>query len=78
MNFIGGEDDDVTILCVKERGNTKLWLDEFAAFWADAGLIEVGGDAEDEAGGFEEADEEDDEESTLLAIDLALGIDDRG
>ena len=24
LNFIGGDDDDVTILCVEERGSTKL------------------------------------------------------
>ena len=23
LNFIGGDDDDVTILCVEERGSTK-------------------------------------------------------
>lgn len=78
LNFIGGDDDDVTILCVEERGNTKPWLVEFGVFWADAGRND---DDDADVGnvwcGFEDTEDED-EESTLLAWDFALGIDDKG
>lgn len=77
LNFIGGDDDDDTILCVEERGNTKLWLAEFGVFWAEPGRNDVGSDAEDVWGGFEEV-EEDDEESILLEVDFALGMEDKG
>ena len=73
LNFIGGEEDDVTILCVLERGNTKLRLAEFGTFCAEAGRKDV-----DTCAGFEEAEEEDDEDSTLLAVDFALGMEDNG
>ena len=76
MNFIGGEDVDVTILCVEDRGNTKLWLAELGAFCEEVGRNDVDTDAAC-GGGFEEAEEED-EESILLVVDFALGIEDKG
>lgn len=79
MNFIGGDDDDVTILCVEERGSTKPWLVEFGVFCAEAGRNEDDdGDFGNVCCGFEETEEDEDEESTLLAVDFALGIDDKG
>lgn len=38
LNFIGGDEDDVTILCVEERVNIRPLLAEFGAFWAETGL----------------------------------------
>lgn len=79
MNFIGGDDDDVTILCVEERGSTKPWLAEFGVFCAEAGRNEADdGDFGNVCCGFDETEEDEDEESTLLAVDFALGIDDKG
>ena len=79
LNFIGGDDDDVTILWVDERGSTKLWLVEIGVFWADAGRNDNDdGDLGNTCCGFEETEEDEDEESTLLAADFALGIDDKG
>ena len=74
-----GDDDDVTILCVEERGSTKPWLVEIGVFWADAGRNDDDdGDLGNTCCGFEETEEDEDEESTLLAADFALGIDDKG
>lgn len=79
LNFIGGDDDDVTILCVEERGSTKLWLVEIGVFWADAGRNDDDdGDLGNVCCGFEETEDDEDEESTLLAVDFALGMDDKG
>ena len=77
MNFIGGEDVDVTILCVEDRGNAKLWLAELGAFCAEVGRNNVGTDTVCGAG-FEEVEEEEDKESILLVVDFALGIEDKG
>ena len=79
LNFIGGDDDDVTILCVEERGSTKPWLVEIGVFWADAGRNDDDdGDLGKACWGFEETEEDEDEESTLLVVDFALGMDDKG
>ena len=78
LNFIGGDDDDVTILCVEGRGSTKPWLVEIGVFWADAGRNNDDDDLGKVCCGFEETEEDEDEESTLLAVDFALGIDDKG
>ena len=76
---MGGDDDDVTILCADERGNTKPWLAEFADNWADVGRNdEDDGDAGRVCWGFEDTEEDEDEESTLLGVDFALGMEDKG
>jgi len=54
-------------------------LAEIGVFWADAGRNDDDdGDLGNVCCGFEETEEDEDEESTLLAVDFALGIDDKG
>ena len=52
---------------------------EIGVFWAEAGRNDDDdGDLGKGFCGFEETEEDEDEESTLLAVDFALGIDDKG
>ena len=52
---------------------------EIGVFWADAGRNDNDdGDLGNTCCGFEETEEDEVEESTLLAVDFALGIDDKG
>jgi len=54
-------------------------LVEIGVFWAEAGRNDDDdGDLGKVCCGFEETEEDEDEESTLLAVDFALGIDDKG
>ena len=78
MNFIGGEDEDATILCVEERGNAVMRLVEFGEFCADVGRNDDESDDDDRFCVFKDAEVEDDDDSILLAVDLALGIDGKG
>ena len=75
LNFIGGDEDDVTILCAEERGNIRPLLAEFGAFWAETGLND---DDVEVCCGFEETEEDEVEESSLFVMDLVLGMDDKG
>ena len=52
---------------------------EFGAFCADAGRNDKDdGDVDKVCCGFEETEEDEDEESTLLVVDFALGMEDKG
>lgn len=75
LNFIGGDEDDVMILCVEECGNIRLLLVEFGVFWVEMGLND---DDVEVCCGFEEIEEDEVEEFFLFVMDLVFGMDDKG
>ena len=63
---------------MEERGNAVMRLAEFGEFCADVGRNDDESDDDDRFCVFKDAEVEDDEDSILLAVDLALGIDGKG